>query len=147
MQTETPRACIAHLTVYGSCNTRYSVGFRTVYDALRREKRGAVVLENGKPYQTIVYDTREQAVIAARATAQIRTAIYAETGANGWPLIKGTDSEMHLHCPKCSARSVTMGTQWPVYGTGPGGRGRMGDPGAMETIKCNACGHSERTAG
>lgn len=54
--------CMAHLTVYGSCATRYSVGFRTVYDALRREKRGAVVLENDKPYQTIVYETRDEAV-------------------------------------------------------------------------------------
>ena len=133
----------AHLTVYGSSSTQYSVGFRTVYDALRREKRGAVILENGKPYQTIVYEARDEAVKQARAVAQIRGAVYAECGAHNWPFIKGADGEMHLHCPKCAAKNITMGVRYAAVGTGSRGQGRLGDPGASDTITCNACGYSE----
>jgi hypothetical protein len=67
-------------------------------------------------------------------------------GAHGWPLRMGADGERHLVCPKCGKSDITMGAQWPVRGTGPMGRGRMGDVGASEVITCNACGHSERKA-
>lgn len=67
-------------------------------------------------------------------------------GAHGWPLKPGGNGEPALHCPKCGHDDITMGVQYPVHGTGPMGRGRLGDFGSRETIKCNSCGHSEVSA-
>jgi hypothetical protein len=55
-------------------------------------------------------------------------------------LVHGTDGEMHLACPTCGKSDITMSVQYPVYGTGSRGQGRLGDHGSRDTILCNSCG-------
>jgi hypothetical protein len=48
-----------------------------------------------------------------------------------------------MRCPgecRCGSRDVTSTAIYPVRGTGPGGRGRLGDPGACGISECHACG-------
>ena len=61
-----------------------------------------------------------------------------KTGAHGWPLVPSTKfpGEHTLACPNCGKSNITMSV---VYGP----RGRLGDPGAHDTIKCNDCGHHD----
>ena len=62
-------------------------------------------------------------------------------GAHGWPLRTGRDGEQHLFCPKCGQSNITMSVQYPVYGTGSRGQGRLGDIGCRDVIVCDTCGH------
>ena len=66
-----------------------------------------------------------------------------ETGAGGWPLVPSQrfPGEKTLACPVCRATNVTITGTNPGYGTGPGGRWRMGDPGGRDVNVCGACGH------
>ncbi len=61
----------------------------------------------------------------------------------GWPLAPSTrfPGERTLACPKCHSTDVTMTCRYPVYGTGPNRRGRLGDRGSREVNICNACNH------
>ena len=63
-------------------------------------------------------------------------------GAHGWPLAPSQrfPGELTLACPACGSLDVTLGTRYPVHGTGPLGRGRLGDPGATEYSSCAVCG-------
>lgn len=74
----------------------------------------------------------------------------AMTGKCGWPRAFITSGpfrgELGLACPQCGAQDYRMGIQYPPYGTGAGGRGRLGDPGAVEYIECKACGHTDQRA-
>ena len=65
------------------------------------------------------------------------------TGAGGWPLVpsKAFPGEYTLSCPKCKTTNITMTCRYPVYGTGPGGRGRLGDHGTRDVNRCNECGY------
>ena len=66
-----------------------------------------------------------------------------------WPKVPSPTfpGETISSCPKCGSISIEMGCRWATYGTGPGGRGRMGDPGAIEYKTCKDCGHSTTTKG
>ena len=67
-------------------------------------------------------------------------------GAHGWPLIesKRFPGELCLSCPKCHSRNILMTVDYPVRGTGPDGRGRMGDYGTQDVLKCEDCLHTSR---
>ena len=69
-------------------------------------------------------------------------------GRGGWPLVpsEAFPGELALACPECGSQAVSMGGIHPHRGTGPGGRGRLGDPGAWEINDCVDCGHSSRWA-
>ena len=73
-----------------------------------------------------------------------------QTGAFGWPRAFITSGpfkgELGLACPKCGAQHWSMGTRYPVHGTGSRGQGRLGDPGAREYIVCIDCGHEDSKA-
>ena len=71
------------------------------------------------------------------------------TGRGGWPLVPSQTfpGEQALACPKCGSLNITMGCEYPLHGTGSGGRGRLGDPGAKETNTCGTCGHKDRFDG
>lgn len=58
-------------------------------------------------------------------------------GRGGWPIIDG-----ELCCPACLSSDVDLTCRYPAFGTGPGGRGRLGDPGAREINECRACGET-----
>jgi hypothetical protein len=66
-----------------------------------------------------------------------------KTGAYGCPLVpsKRFPGELTLACVKCGSTDITMTGCYPVYGTGPCGRGRLGDPGGLDWAECGACGH------
>jgi hypothetical protein len=70
-----------------------------------------------------------------------------KTGAQGWPLVPSTHfpGELTLGCPQCGSTDITMSVQYPVRGTGPMGRGRLGDPGSREYNRCNSCGLDSRS--
>ena len=55
-------------------------------------------------------------------------------GLHRWPL-----DEKGLFCPRCNSRNWTNTGRHPVRGTGPGGRGRMGDPGGVDIVRCEDC--------
>ena len=54
-----------------------------------------------------------------------------------------TTSSSPGYCHKCASRNVTMTSVYGYPGTGPGGRGRLGDdgPGAGTKSECHACKH------
>lgn len=64
-------------------------------------------------------------------------------GAGGWPLVSSPHfpGELCIACPKCSSTSIVMSVKYPVYGTGPGNSGRLGDVGTMNTNYCCGCGN------
>ena len=64
-------------------------------------------------------------------------------GRGGWPLVPSTrfQGETTLACPVCWATNVIMSCRYPVRGSGPNGRGRLGDYGTVETNQCGNCGH------
>lgn len=66
-----------------------------------------------------------------------------ETGAHGWPLVpsKHFPGEKTLACPECGSTDVMLTTQYGSPGTGPGGRGRLGDPGSKDVAICQNCKH------
>lgn len=68
-----------------------------------------------------------------------------DTGVAGWPLVpsKRFPGERTLSCPKCKSTDVTLTGHYAARGTGPGGRGRLGDPGATNIIRCESCRHQE----
>ncbi len=65
-----------------------------------------------------------------------------KTGAHGWPLVPSTHfpGELTLACPNCGSLEIALSVIYPGRGSGPGGRGRLSDPGALNTIKCQSCG-------
>jgi hypothetical protein len=65
-------------------------------------------------------------------------------GAHGWPLTEREDGESRLGCPRCDSTNWAMGGQHAVRGTGPGGRGRMGDPGGVDILRCEDCLYESR---
>lgn len=56
-------------------------------------------------------------------------------GRGGWPLVPSPHypQEKVIACPKCGSTDVSFSC---VYGRG----GRLGDPGASETNRCQSCG-------
>ena len=64
------------------------------------------------------------------------------TGKHGWPLVPSTrfPGERTLACPDCSSTNITLTVEYPAYGSGPCGRGRLGDYGARNKTICNGCG-------
>lgn len=67
----------------------------------------------------------------------------APKGAGGWPLTPSIrfPGELTLACPNCGSKNILMSCRYPVRGSGPLGRGRLGDPGAKETNTCEDCGY------
>ena len=67
-----------------------------------------------------------------------------KTGAHGWPLVPSTrfPGEQQLACPKCGASEYVMSSLGAGFGSGPGGRHRMGDN-FIPVITCKACGHRD----
>jgi hypothetical protein len=67
-------------------------------------------------------------------------------GRGGWPLVASPTfpGERTLACPKCGSGGVEMTVAYPPVGTGPGGRGRLGDPGSSEVNRCVSCGYTHR---
>ncbi len=65
-----------------------------------------------------------------------------ERSACGWPFVpsKLRPGEMTIACGVCGSTDIVESVQYPARGTGPMGCGRLGDPGAVEYAKCNACG-------
>ena len=145
-----PTQNFGHITDYGSgaVKTTYSVARRTItHPVTCRRISGWFVLEDGKVYQTICYETREKAETEARATAKIRTGRYADCGAHGWPLVAGGPNdafpnEKKLVCPSCGKADWTMFSVPDGAGSGPGGRFRFGDN-SRGAIRCNACGRTD----
>lgn len=66
------------------------------------------------------------------------------TGAHGWPLVPSPHfkGETCLACPKCKSTHVTLSIARGAFGTGPGGRWRMGDQGGREFAYCETCKYS-----
>lgn len=60
----------------------------------------------------------------------------------GWNVAdsKRNPNEKTLACPKCNSTDCTLSVEYPVYGTGPNGRGRAGDYGSKDYVRCNSCG-------
>lgn len=69
----------------------------------------------------------------------------ARTGRGGWPLVPSDrfPGETCLACPRCGSRNVVLSCVYGYPGTGPGGRGRLGDRGGAETNTCQDCGKYE----
>ena len=67
-------------------------------------------------------------------------------GVHGWPLISSLrfPGETCLACPKCGSRNVMMSVHYVFPGTGPCGRGRLGDSGNTEYAQCQYCGCDSR---
>lgn len=85
---------------------------------------------NGKADQR-AFDTRE----ASKQWIEDGVKFYwLRIGAHGWPLVPSTafPGELTLACPKCGSTNVTLTVAY-----GPGGR--LGDPGATDIIRCEAC--------
>lgn len=68
----------------------------------------------------------------------------AKLGRLGWPLVPSPKwpGEVSLSCPECGSTDVIMTGGYPVRGTGPMGRGRLGDPGGYSKNICNKCKHT-----
>jgi hypothetical protein len=64
-------------------------------------------------------------------------------GRGGWPLVPSSQfqGETTLACPVCWATNVIMSCRYPARGSGPNGRGRLGDDGTVQTNQCGNCGH------
>jgi hypothetical protein len=69
------------------------------------------------------------------------------TGKHGWPLVPSPHfpGEQTLACPKCGSTDLTLTVEYPFNGTGPGGRGRLGDYGARDKTICRGCGETARS--
>jgi hypothetical protein len=68
---------------------------------------------------------------------------FHSLGAHNWPLrpSRAFPGEKALSCPNCHSTDVTLSVRYPFHGSGPGGIGRLGDRGTMQTARCNGCGH------
>ena len=130
--------------------TVYTCGpFQAVIAAYaQRERRDWNTWDYSTRYGHLVTRAESRAGFETITCGNQSTLRNKSIGAHGWPLVPSDKhpGETMLACPKCGLSSITMGAQWPVYGTGANGRGRMGDPGARDVITCNACGHSESEA-
>lgn len=62
-------------------------------------------------------------------------------GAHGWPLVPSTrfPGERMLAYPECGETDYIMSSIGAGFGSGPGGRHRMGDN-FIPTIECRSCG-------
>ena len=62
---------------------------------------------------------------------------------NKWGLLSAPSTrfpgELTLACT-CGSIDLTLTCQYPVRGSGPCGRGRLGDYGTRELVICNTCG-------
>ena len=60
----------------------------------------------------------------------------------GWPMVpsKAFPGELTNGCPTCGSTDVTITGAYAARGTGPCGRGRLGDPGGSSWLLCNGCG-------
>lgn len=69
-----------------------------------------------------------------------------EFGAHDWPLTfsRSFPDEMTLSCPRCGSTNWEMTGHHAPRGTGPGGRGRLGEPGGVDILRCNDCKHESR---
>lgn len=52
--------------------------------------------------------------------------------------------ESRLQCPHCYSNLITITGRYGSPGSGPGGRGRLGDPGSVSWVECRACGKNSR---
>lgn len=65
-----------------------------------------------------------------------RTVSSRASGYGLWPLVRD-----QLSCPGCGSQNGILLTGcYAARGTGPGGRGRLGDPGALDWAECKRCG-------
>ncbi len=66
----------------------------------------------------------------------------------GWPLTpsKRRLGELALTCPSCGSQDITITGMPGAFGTGPGGRWRMGDQGGSDfaVCPCGAKGHLQK---
>jgi hypothetical protein len=65
----------------------------------------------------------------------------ARSGYGGWPLVpsKNFPGETTIACKACGSTDVKLTGCYGYPGTGPGGRGRLGDPGGLDWAECSAC--------
>lgn len=63
-------------------------------------------------------------------------------GRCGWPLVPSTrfPGETTIACPRCGSTNVVLSCYYGSPGSGPRGRGRLGDPGGGATNECESCG-------
>lgn len=66
---------------------------------------------------------------------------FETPGRGGWPIFDGA-----LRCPVCLSADITFAGSYAGVGTGPGGRGRLGDPGGLEINQCGECGETHTWA-
>jgi hypothetical protein len=79
----------------------------------------------------------------ARYEGQDLVGLVKQMGAHGWPLVpsKAFPGELTLACPKCGGTEILLTGSYGFPGTGPNGRGRLGDRGGLDVIRCETCKH------
>lgn len=76
------------------------------------------------------------------AAAVERWADEMKRGAQGCPLVPSEQfpGELTLACDSCGSTALTGTVEYPGRGSGPGGRGRLGDAGSRDVMICRECG-------
>ncbi len=59
----------------------------------------------------------------------------------GWPMVPSTKypAELTIQCPHCKGTNITLTGDYGYTGTGPDGRGRLGDSGSTSYALCETC--------
>lgn len=109
--------------------------------ALRRSEYYGLQKEVRAEYDAALAQDASPAQAAWAALYTWDLLAFEDVGRGGWPLIDG-----RLHCPACLSTNVSFSCRHPPRGTGLGGRGRLGDPGAQEVNTCEDCGETHAWA-
>ena len=110
--------------------------------ALRRSEYNELQAEVRAEYDAALAQGATDAQAAWSALEMWDLLAFETPGRGGWPIIDGS-----LCCPACLSSDVDLTCRYPAVGTGPGGRGRLGDPGAREINECRACGETHSFPG
>jgi hypothetical protein len=105
--------------------------------ALRRSEYHELQTEVRAEYDAALAKGATEAQAAWSALEMWDLLAFETPGRGGWPIIDGS-----LCCPVCTSTKVGMTCRYPAFGTGSGGRGRLGDPGAREANVCGDCGET-----
>ena len=105
--------------------------------ALRRAEDRDLIVEVQAEYDASRAKGASEAQAAWAALYTWDLLPFEDVGRGGWPLVDG-----RLHCPACLSTNVTFSCRYPPRGTGPGGRGRLGDPNTREVNTCEDCGET-----